>query len=91
MEKAVRSYSYRGPVGATSPAGQALSEALDLAMEGRSPYPDKATFIDADKPETNREVKGAAREGQHAVIVSPSGRTRVMSPDEVLTENHDAA
>ncbi len=91
MEKAVRSYSYRGPVGATSPAGRALSEALDLAMEGRSPYPDKSTFIDADKPETNREVRGAAREGQHAVVVSPGGGTRVMSPEEVLAENHDAA
>lgn len=25
-----------------------MNEAIDLAIEGRSPYPDRAAFIDAD-------------------------------------------
>jgi hypothetical protein len=28
-----------------SPAGQVMDEAIELALEGRSPYPEKSTFI----------------------------------------------
>lgn len=29
-----------------SPAAKVMDEAIDLAIEGRSPYPDRAAFID---------------------------------------------
>ena len=83
MENETRSYSYRGPVSAASPAGRAMGEALDLAMDGKSPYPDKSTFIDADTPHTDREVKAAAADGQSAIVVSANGGTRILSPEEI--------
>jgi hypothetical protein len=61
-----------------------MGEALDLAMDGKSPYPDKSTFIDADTPDTDREVKAAAADGQSAVVVSADGDTRTLSPEEIL-------
>jgi hypothetical protein len=27
-----------------------MNEAIDLAIEGRSPYPEGSEFVDADKP-----------------------------------------
>lgn len=83
MENETRSYSYRGPVSAGSPAARAMGEALDLAMDGKSPYPDKSTFIDADTPNTAREVKAATADGQSAVVVSANGDTRILSPEEI--------
>ncbi len=37
-----------------SPAAKVMDEAIDLAIEGRSPYPERAAFIDAD---TDRPVR----------------------------------
>lgn len=84
MEDEARSYSYRGPVSAASPAGRAMSDALGLAMDGKSPYPDRSTFIDAGTPRTDRETKAAAQEGQSAVLVSPDGSSQVYPPGEIL-------
>ena len=39
-----------------SPAGRALSEAIELAIAEESPYPDAAMFINADTPFTEREI-----------------------------------
>lgn len=82
MDEATRSYSYRGPVSATSAAGHLLYEAVDLAMEDRSPFPDRSTFIDAETPATSREIEAAIGEGQSAVVVSADGSSRVISPGE---------
>lgn len=91
MDEATRSYSYRGPVGAASPAAGAMHEALELAMEDKSPFPDRSTFIDAGTPETGSAIRAAAEEGQHAVVVSPGGGTRVVSPEQALSKGRDAA
>jgi hypothetical protein len=32
-----------------SPAAKVMDEAIDLAIEGRSPYPERAAFIDATR------------------------------------------
>lgn len=82
MDEATRSYSYRGPASPASPAGREMYEALDLAMEDKSPYPDRSTFVNADVPGTNREIEAAIDEGQSAVVVSADGSTRVISPEE---------
>jgi hypothetical protein len=34
--------------GRRAPAALAMDEAIELAIEGRSPYPENATFIDAE-------------------------------------------
>ena len=33
-----------------SPAAKVMDEAIELALEGRSPFPERAAFIDADTP-----------------------------------------
>lgn len=79
-------YSYQAPVDAASPASQVMSEAIDLAIEERSPYPERALFLDVDVPEAAREpeMRRAADEGTSVVLVSSDFSTRVLSPEEIL-------
>lgn len=58
-----------------------MDEAIDLAIEGRSPYPDRAAFIDADTASAGHEAKRAADEGMPVVLVSADGSARVLLPD----------
>jgi hypothetical protein len=37
-----------------SPAAGVMGDAIELAIEQRSPYPEKAAFIDADEPANGR-------------------------------------
>lgn len=64
-----------------SPAAKVMDEAIDLAIEGRSPYPDRAAFIDADSPSAGKEAMQAAGRGLSVVLVAADGRTRVLTPD----------
>jgi hypothetical protein len=60
-----------------------MDEAIDLAIEGRSPYPEKAAFIDADAPRAGHAIERAADQGlagrprllgrQHASAAPRSG------------------
>lgn len=50
-----------------SPAAQAMDEAIELAIEERSPYPEKAAFIDAGAPYIGEEIRRAADEGRAVV------------------------
>lgn len=61
-----------------SPASRAMDEAIKLAIEGRSPYPEKAAFIDADEPSTGQAVKKAVDEGRAVVLAYADGTTRVL-------------
>ena len=65
----------------SSPAGKVMDEAIDLAIEGRSPYPEKAAFIDADVPTAGHAIQRAADEGRSVVLVSADGSTRVLRPE----------
>lgn len=40
-----------------------MDEAIDLAIEGRSPFPDRAAVIDADTPWAGQETMQAACKG----------------------------
>jgi hypothetical protein len=62
-----------------SPAGQVMDEAIELALEGRSPYPDKSAFIDADTAHAGHEIQRAADEGRAVVLVAADGSTRVLT------------
>lgn len=63
-----------------SPAAKVMDEAIDLAIEGRSPYPEKAAFIDADAPSAGHAIERAADEGLSVVLVSADGSTRILDP-----------
>jgi hypothetical protein len=64
-----------------SPAARVMDEAIDLAIEGRSPYPDKAAFIDADAPSAGHAIERAADQGLSVVLVSADGSPRVLRLD----------
>lgn len=64
-----------------SPAAKVMDEAIDLAIEGRSPYPERAAFIDADTPSAGHDIERAADEGLPVVLVSTDGSTRVLKPE----------
>jgi hypothetical protein len=64
-----------------SPAAKVMDETIDLAIEGRSPYPEKAAFIDADAPRAGHAIERAADQGLPVVLVSAGGSTRVLRPD----------
>lgn len=64
-----------------SPAAKVMDEAIDLAIEGRSPYPEKAAFIDADVPSAGHAIERAADQGLSVVLVSADGSTRILNPE----------
>jgi hypothetical protein len=64
-----------------SPAARVMSEAIELAIEERSPYPDKAAFVDADEPYVGAEISRAADEGRAVVLVAADGSTRTLLPE----------
>jgi hypothetical protein len=58
----------------------AFDEAIDLALEDRSPYPHFAAFLDVDMPELERRIDEAFERGYSAVLVSPDGSFQVLDP-----------
>lgn len=62
-----------------SPTAKAMDRAIDLAIEGNSPYPEHAAFIDADSPQAGQEISRALDEGYAVVLVSTDGRERVIT------------
>lgn len=57
----------------SSPAAKVMDEAIDLAIEGRSPYPERAAFIDADG------LLPATRLSVRRMTVSKTGDSRFES------------
>jgi hypothetical protein len=86
METSMTERGYRSAVDAVSPASRVMREALDLAIEERSPFPERSLFLDADVPLAVRwpEMERAAKEGTSVVLVSQDLSTRVLAPDEIL-------
>lgn len=41
-----------------------MDEAIDLATEGRSPYPEKAAFVDADAPSAGHAIERASAKAE---------------------------
>lgn len=67
-----------------SPAAKAMDEAIDLAIEGHSPYPERAAFVDADEATAGREIKRFADEGTPVVLVAADGSARVLTPGAAI-------
>lgn len=70
-----------------SPAAKVMNEAIDLAIEERSPHPDQAAFIDADTPYTETGIKRAAANGRAAVLCYPDGSTKILTPENARTSS----
>jgi hypothetical protein len=64
-----------------SPAGRVMDEAIELAIEERSPYPEKSFFLNSDIPNLGKYIKRAADEGHAVVLVSPDGSTHTLIPE----------
>lgn len=61
-------------------AAKVMGEAIELAIEGHSPYPERAAFVDADTPTAGREIQRAAGEGLAVVLVSGDGKISILDP-----------
>jgi hypothetical protein len=64
---------------AESPTAKAMDRAIDMAIEGKSPYPEDAAFVDADSPHAGHEITRALDEGYAVVLVSADGRERIIT------------
>jgi hypothetical protein len=61
-----------------SPASRVMDEAIELAIEGRSPFPERAAFIDADTPDIDWAIDRAIDDDLAVVLVSADGSTRIL-------------
>ena len=61
-----------------SPAGRVMDEAIELDLEGRSPYPKRASFIDADAPYVGKAIRRAVDDDKAIVLVEADGSTLTL-------------
>lgn len=71
-----------------SPAARALDEAIELKLQGRSPYPETCDFVDADAPHAGVLVARAADAGRAVALVSADGSTRLLRAEPVAPAAH---
>lgn len=60
-----------------------MDEAIELDLEGRSRYPERSYFLDADAPSLADHIKRACDDGYSVVLVFPDGSTQIMHADSV--------
>jgi hypothetical protein len=63
---------------ADSPAMRLMEEAIELAIQGRSPYPERAVFINDGDPETGAAIRRAIDEDRAVVLVAADGTARIV-------------
>lgn len=63
---------------ADSPAMRVMEEAIELAIQERSPYPERAMFIDEDDHDSGAEIRRAIDEDRAVVLVAADGSARVV-------------
>jgi hypothetical protein len=73
--------SMRSTRSTDTPAGRVMDEAIELSIQGRSPYPDRAWFLDADMPDLGKWIARATDEGKAVVLVAEDGSARVLHPE----------
>ena len=69
------------------PAAGVIDEAIDLAIEGNSLFPDHAAFIDVEAASAGAEIKRAADDGLSVVLVATDGSRCVLIPDRAAVED----
>lgn len=68
-----------------SPASRVMDAAIDLAIQGRSPYPSRASFVNHDSPCLDKALARAFDEKRAVVLVWPDGSSRVLQPGERIS------
>jgi hypothetical protein len=66
-----------------SPAMRVMEEAIELAIEERSPYPDRAVFINVDGPRTGAAIRRAIDEDRVVVLVAADGSASILRAEPV--------
>jgi hypothetical protein len=66
-----------------TPAARVMNEAIELEIAGRSPYPKRASFIDADTPYVSSEIRRAVDNGNAIVLVEADGSTLTLRAEPV--------
>jgi hypothetical protein len=64
-------------------AAERFRLATELAVAGKSPYPDGAAFVASDMPDLGAIVARHARERRPVVLVYPDGEERVLAPGQL--------
>ena len=59
-----------------------MSEAIELVLQDRSPYPDRAWFVDHDAPRLGESIAEAFDDDHAVVLVWPDGSSRVLQPGD---------
>jgi hypothetical protein len=62
-----------------SSTARVMDRAIHLAIEGKSPYPEHAAFVDATSARAGYEITPALDEGYTVVLVSGDGRERIIT------------
>ncbi|HEV3321128.1 MAG TPA: hypothetical protein VG147_02935 [Solirubrobacteraceae bacterium] len=66
-----------------SPAARVMNEAIELAIEERSPYPERSAFVDADSPHAVATIKRAIDDDYAIVLVFADCSTRILRAEPV--------
>lgn len=61
-----------------TPAGRVMDEAIELAIEERSPYPERSAFLNADSPRLGADIRMAIEDDMAIVLVSVDGGTCIL-------------
>jgi hypothetical protein len=64
-------------------AAERFRLATDLAVEGKSPYPNEAAFVASDLPNLGAILAEYAKERRPVVLVYSDGEERVLIPERV--------
>lgn len=67
-----------------SPASRVMDAAIELAINGRSPYPGRASFVNHDSPCLAKAIVRAFDQDRAVVLVWPDGSARVLQPSELI-------
>jgi hypothetical protein len=71
-----------GPI--YSPASRLMDEAIELVLQERSPYPDRAWFLDYDAEQLGESIADAFDDRASVILVWPDGSSRVLQPSEPI-------
>lgn len=71
-----------GPV--YSPASLVVDEAIELAIQGRSPYPSRSSFMDYDQERLGESIAKAFDEDMAVVLVWPDLSSRILKPGDQI-------
>lgn len=66
------------------PSTRVMTQAIELAIKGRSPYPGRASFVNHDSPNLAEQIACAFDENMAVVLVWPDLSSRVLKPGDQI-------